>query len=354
MTRISPIISVIMPVYNSEKYLQQAIESLIDQSFGDWELICVNDGSTDKSLTILLNYESKDARIKVVDRIKNNGSAAAARNVALKICRGKFLHFLDSDDVLSKDCLEMSYNKIISTNADIIIPDLCFFSDEIRKTLPHDIIGYFGDREILLNSIQAFKASLEWKISGLGLYRMEIVKKFGFVETEFNGDEYSTRLLFLNSNKIGFSQGKYYYRQHLQSATKMQSPKLFDILVTDYKILALAEEYQTGEETVLICKEKIVDSIIALKILLAKSKVDSIIKRKKELQSLIKTYYLKVDSSYIMFNGNYFQYIRNRLIFMNFAFFRLYTFFNVNVIPFIKNMVIFWKNRKYVTIWFCY
>lgn len=330
-----PIISVIMPVYNTEKYLKEAIESVINQTFVHWELICVNDGSTDNSLNILLQYESMDVRIIAIDSI-NSGSAAAARNVALKSCNGIYLHFLDSDDVLSKDCLEISYKKIISTNADCIIPDMRLFTDDIRNNKKY-LKGYLGNRQILLTPMQAFKASLEWNISGIGLFRTEVVKKFGFDETGMNGDEYSTRLLFLNFNKIGFSKGTYYYRQHVNSTTKKVSIKLFDRLITNFRILALAEDYQAGEKAISICKNIILNSIVKYQVLLTASNDDSLNNRKFEIQRLIKTHYTKVDSSYLKYNGSYSQYIRNNVLFSNFRFLKIYAFYRVNVRSVIKN-----------------
>lgn len=325
----NPIISVIMPVYNTEEYIKEAIESVINQTFGSWELICVNDGSTDNSLNILLDYEKMDSRIKVINQL-NSGSAAAARNVALKSSQGLYLHFLDSDDFLSEDCLMKSYCKILKTNADLIMPDLCYFSDNQFKCLKI-LSGFLGDRKILLGPIQAFQASLDWKISGLGLFRMELVQKIKFDETGMNGDEYSTRLLFLNCKKIGFSDGVYYYRQHGESTTKKISSKLFDRLITDYRLLELAIEYNTGKKAIAICKHKIVKSIIGFQLLLTASEEQSILDNKPEIQGLIKKYYDMVDNSY--FNGkvNFIQYVRNRIVFLNFNFLKSYAYLRVHI-----------------------
>ena len=96
-------ISIIVPVYNVEAYLPQCLDSLINQTYQDLEIICVNDGSTDGSLEILQKYQSKDKRIKVVSQ-KNQG-LSGARNTGISQATGEWIMFVDSDDYLLKDCV---------------------------------------------------------------------------------------------------------------------------------------------------------------------------------------------------------------------------------------------------------
>lgn len=101
--------SIIIPVYNVEKYLHDCLDSVLGQSFSDWEAICVNDGSTDGSADILEEYAEKDHRFKVVSQA--NGGLSAARNTGLKEAKGEYVLFLDSDDWLEKNALQ-----VLSTN----------------------------------------------------------------------------------------------------------------------------------------------------------------------------------------------------------------------------------------------
>lgn len=112
-----PEISVIVPVYNSEKYLPNCLESLIQQTFWDIEIICVNDGSTDKSLEILKKYSEKDKRIKVFSQ--ENQGVAAARNKAMEEATGTWLAFCDSDDMVPLNAYEKMYKN--GTGKDIVI-----------------------------------------------------------------------------------------------------------------------------------------------------------------------------------------------------------------------------------------
>lgn len=116
-----PKVSVILPVFNSEEYLRRSIESVLSQSFHDFELIIVDDGSTDKSLDIIQEYEVLDSRVTVVHQ--NNSGVSKARNVALGLCRGEFITFIDSDDSYTSNYIETLYHTILKENAQICICD---------------------------------------------------------------------------------------------------------------------------------------------------------------------------------------------------------------------------------------
>ncbi|MBR3628081.1 MAG: glycosyltransferase family 2 protein [Elusimicrobia bacterium] len=113
-----PKISVIVPTYNVEKYLSQCLDSILNQTFKDFECICINDGSTDNSLSILQKYASKDNRIKIINQ--ENKGLSGARNAALKIVTGKYITFVDSDDFVSSDYLEKLINLAEKENSDIV------------------------------------------------------------------------------------------------------------------------------------------------------------------------------------------------------------------------------------------
>lgn len=112
-------VSVIIPVYNVEKYLEECLESVVNQTLSDIEIICIDDGSADKSFEILQQYAEKDSRIKIFKQ--ENQGAAAARNNGLDKAIGDYLYFLDSDDYIKSDCLEKMYNKITLENSDICV-----------------------------------------------------------------------------------------------------------------------------------------------------------------------------------------------------------------------------------------
>ena len=127
-----PKISVIIPVYNVEKYLRECLDSLLNQAFKDIEIICVNDGSTDGSLNILNEYASKDSRFIIINQ--NNQGLSAARNNGLNVAKGDYVAFLDSDDyILNSDYFEKLYNACEKHNADIAVASIIRGNDKKSK-----------------------------------------------------------------------------------------------------------------------------------------------------------------------------------------------------------------------------
>lgn len=119
-----PLVSVIIPVFNVERYLKQCLDSVLNQTLKDIEVICVDDGSTDKSLRILNEYKQKDKRIILLKQ--KNLYAGVARNNGLKVAKGKYLSFLDSDDIFVSTMLEDMYKKAEEDQSDVVI---CTFFD---------------------------------------------------------------------------------------------------------------------------------------------------------------------------------------------------------------------------------
>lgn len=126
-----PIISVIVPVYNVEDYLAKCLDSILNQTFSNIEIICVNDGSTDGSRKILEEYKKRDFRIKIVD--KENGGLSSARNAGMKVAQGEFYSFIDSDDWIDKTMLEKLYENITTLNSDISICAVHQFDETNQK-----------------------------------------------------------------------------------------------------------------------------------------------------------------------------------------------------------------------------
>ena len=245
-----PKVSVICACYNSAEFINDTIESIISQSYENWELICVDDGSKDDTLNILRAFEKRDGRIKAFSK-PNSGRAAPALNVALTHCSGKYGFGIGHDDQLSPDFLEKTVQRALETGADIVIPD-CFF---IHKDNPEKNSFYIGpdffpaktpiegvDRSVILSPMEACILSINWKIHAFALYAMHIMKKIGYSEEGMNGDEFSARLFLLNANKIAFSEGRYYYNQIPTSITKKASVRYFDTFITDKKIYSLCKE----------------------------------------------------------------------------------------------------------------
>ncbi len=148
-------VSIVIPVYNSAKFLSQCLDSVLDQTWKNLDIVCVNDGSKDNSLEILETYAEKDSRIRVFSKENEGRGAASARNMGLKNARGKYIQFLDSDDFFEADMVESLVRKAIDTGAEVVICRGKTFDDELKKVtgnLAHPDLQYAPE-----------KASFNWR-----------------------------------------------------------------------------------------------------------------------------------------------------------------------------------------------
>ena len=170
-----PLVSIIVPIYNVEKYLRRCIDSILNQTFKDFELILVNDGSTDNCEDICKGYEAKDKRIKYF--YQNNSGVSVARNKGIENSCGKYIQFIDSDDYIDKNFLEVIVDRFNKDNSDIVF--IGFYNEynngEIYKEK-------YYDTSITSNSIQEYCLKL-YKSDLFGYtccktFKSSIVKKF--------------------------------------------------------------------------------------------------------------------------------------------------------------------------------
>lgn len=141
-------LSVIIPIYNVENYLEKCLDSVCNQSLRDIEIICINDGSTDNSLNILKDYASKDPRIKIIS--KENSGQATARNLGIKEAQGEYIAFVDADDFIEHDMFEKLYSKAKNNNLDIAMCKIATYDNqtgEIKNNVWYYMLGVFRDFE---------------------------------------------------------------------------------------------------------------------------------------------------------------------------------------------------------------
>ena len=160
----NPKISLIVPCYNVEKYLPKCLDSIINQTYTNIEIICVNDGSKDNTLNVLNEYKSKDDRIIVIDQ--PNSGASAARNNAFSRVTGDYIMFVDSDDWIDEQTCEIAVNKALSSDYDLVIWN--YIREFSNKPLPKQI---FADEEIIFK-----KDDVKHKLyrRTVGLYKEEL------------------------------------------------------------------------------------------------------------------------------------------------------------------------------------
>ncbi len=216
---MKPKISVIVPVYNVDKYLVKCIESILGQTFRDYEIILVDDGSTDQSPLICDKYALKDDRIKVIH--KSHGGVSSSRNVGLDCSIGKYIAFVDSDDWIALDMLEALYTNLIRYDADI---SKCEFAKmKHEKELGCSDSGS-GSPKICTNVEFLERLHTPDNITNAvlwnKLYKTKLFQNLRFPEGKIHEDEFvNYRLVYRAKKIVCLPNIMYFYRQRVTSIT---------------------------------------------------------------------------------------------------------------------------------------
>ena len=230
------LVSIIVPIYNAEKYLDSCIQSVLRQTYTNWELILIDDGSTDKSGRIAEEYGFADERITVFHQ-KNLG-VSLARNQGIDEATGNYVVFLDADDELIEDCLAKTVNIAEETNADVVAGRSCenqeLFQDRIIWT------GAEAPENSLKDHLFTYSACAK-------LIRREFIGKTRFTpDIRINEDSYFVFQLLCKQNVFVLTNDViYFYRANSESSSRtVFSEKYFDILkVSDLKYKKIEEQF---------------------------------------------------------------------------------------------------------------
>lgn len=228
----APLISVIIPVYNVEKYLNKCVESVVNQTYKNLEIILVDDGSPDHCPHMCDDWAQKDARIKVIH--KQNGGVSSARNVGLAVATGRYVAFVDPDDWLdveAYDCLI----QMMQPNSMVVFNTWLYSENQYTKIFRFDTDKIVGSNEILYKVVRTDLGGSCWN----KLYDLAVIKKFGiqFDITLKVAEDYD--FFYEYSKKIDrvflTNEPYYFYRMHSES-------------VTNSHCLAYYERYQENEK----------------------------------------------------------------------------------------------------------
>lgn len=214
-----------MAVYNAQQWLSASIGSLISQTMTDWQLICIDDASTDGSLTMLREWEQRDNRIKVI-ALAENGGQAHARNIGLKKAQGDYICFLDADDTLSVDALQQAVNVFEShEKTDCVLFRVKIVQNGVETPHPSQTFE-------VLTGVEAFNKSIDhWQIHGIYMIRAALHHQYPYDETcRSYSDDNTTHLHYYHSREVRYCEGIYYYWMHSTSVTHRVSVRRFDYM----------------------------------------------------------------------------------------------------------------------------
>lgn len=223
-------ISVVIPVYNVKKYLRTCIDSVLNQSFRDFEMILVDDGSTDGCSEICDEYGKKDTRIVVVHQ--RNGGLSDARNTGLSLAHGKYVTFVDSDDILMPNMLELLHNLIVQEEAQIACCEHVRCEEDENL---NDVVVPRQDKDISAFSEQKMREFLRGNnikvVAWSKLYCMDLFSGIRYPKGRYHEDVFTTYKLVHAAKKIvTTNEVGYIYRKNRNSITGSFSPKRLDLI----------------------------------------------------------------------------------------------------------------------------
>ncbi|MFD4058817.1 glycosyltransferase [Streptomyces californicus] len=218
---MKPRLSIIVPVYNVASYLRNCVNSILSQTFGDFELILVNDGSNDDSGAICDEFVKIDRRVTVIH--KENGGVSSARNAGIRIAKGDFIGFIDSDDFIHEKMYEVLYQTAIEQSSDIVVCDFEKVEPNqrlsTRESIEQCTLKSFSNIDAL-NQLFHFNSNdvrtgagnnVKWVVLWNKIFKRELFKSIIFEEGRICEDELIIHKLLFNSTKTTYISQKFYY-----------------------------------------------------------------------------------------------------------------------------------------------
>ncbi|MGQ7337013.1 glycosyltransferase family 2 protein [Streptococcus suis] len=233
------LVSIIVPIYNVEKFLPRCIESICNQSYENLEILLINDGSTDGSEQICVDFMARDPRIRYF--LKENGGLSDARNYGIERAQGKYLSFIDSDDFVESDFILQLYDALVQQNASVAIAGFSKVDENgtiLKKELLENEELVLTGREVCkkLHSEKGQVFVVAWN----KLYKKELFSNVQYAKGKIHEDEYIAYQLFYDLDRIAVvNDSLYYYVERQESITRTQMTDLrFECLI-EYQLLRI-------------------------------------------------------------------------------------------------------------------
>ena len=323
-------ISIIIPVYNSEKFIEKCISSVREQTYKRLDIIIVDDGSTDNTYNICDKIKKKDSRIKLI-RQENQG-VSVARNTGLSVADGDYIGFVDSDDFIDSNMYELLVKSAEEHNADIVECGYAKILENgtIIKKSEFNNEKTIGNQNILFNY---YKKHNTTNYNCNKLFKKELFCELRYPNYKFSEDYYINVMTSLESNiKVTISQIGYFYLQHSGGATKQGfTEKRLDILKSALGIIENLENYNMPS-IMALAVEYLLLQTRAIIIKLSNNYLSQDIKVDSVRSKLIKMYREYYDKNFTLISSNSIS-LNNKITFL---LFRLFPELYVKIYNFIK------------------
>lgn len=264
----TPFFSIGISVYNAEPFISQTIDSVLSQTYDDWELILVDDCSTDHSWTILQEYARKYSNILIFQTSSNTGGARGPFDIAMSKAKGEYCLGIGHDDQLTSTYLEQIKKRIEQTNADVIISRNIVRdakTQELQQVLPCkevDVAKIYTGREACLLTLPS------WRLGANGMAYKRCLYQYVMREntsTYMNADELSSRIILIHAQNVSFSNAEYTYWQLDSSVTHKLSIRLFEGLYLFDELIKFAETYFDKSCVQPLCRSYLCNLIVLQK-----------------------------------------------------------------------------------------
>lgn len=246
---MNKLITVIIPCYNIENYIEKCIESIENQTYKNIEIIVVDDGSKDKTVEILNNLQKKYTNIKVYENSKNKG-AACARNFAIKKAKGEYIGFVDSDDYITEDYYQKLMQKAIDENADLVATDIevVFEGTNQPSVLSKACNGPVTKFNLVNNGLAASPCNK--------IIKKDLIEKYPFLEGKINEDVASILPAIINAEKVAYvDEMKYFYIQRKNSVQNKEVDikrlQMFDAIDVCFNRIKEDKDFKKYQEAIL-------------------------------------------------------------------------------------------------------
>ena len=221
-----PTVSIIIPVYNMEQHLHRCLDSVLQQSFSDFEALCINDGSTDSSLNILNQYAKQDTRIKIITQ--SNQGLSQARNTGLRAAQGVYISFIDSDDYVDKSFIEDLYRQALLSQADMVMTNIKYWVGKQliqRQCHQPEAISFADKIKAIPNGSCCNKL---YKLSFLQNHHLSFPQGLYWEDNLFTIQAcyYSNKLSIINGGSYNYIQNSQSISQHIDKEHKRRTDAL--------------------------------------------------------------------------------------------------------------------------------
>lgn len=251
-------ISVVIPAYNVEQYIGKAIDSILAQTYSDWELIIVDDCSCDRTVSIVDSYILRSSKIKLIRRSNNSGGARLPRFDGILAASGEYITHIDADDFVEEAFLEKLLRRMEETHSTIVLSKLRYCNDvgvTDGRQIPDknfDFSVTITGEEACISTINGWQLNLAGLLTTTTFYQAFVKKYYNDDCRSCFNDELDYRKLLFSSQSVSFSDATYYYRQHAQSVVHLDSSQYIDRINQIIPLYEFIATHFNGNSKVLV------------------------------------------------------------------------------------------------------